>query len=292
GQRARAAAGEPHPEDGGQAGRQPSPEGEKSGGGLRGGRAALRREGEGDRRPDHRRPRPLAPGGDGRRRVPPRGGRRPHGRRLGVPDVRRRSRREVPRRAHGTGLEIAARHRYKGARLPADRGVQPGHAMDRDQTNALAGRRYVLAVTGGSGVTYGRRLYECLARTGATVHLVVSEAGQKVIKHELQIPLDLHDGPGVVRALLGEEAPNVQVHHYKDLEVGIASGSYKTEGMAIVPCSGGTLGRISCGASSNLIERAAEVCLKERRKLILVPRETPYSEIMIENMLRVTRAGA
>jgi len=155
----------------------------------------------------------------------------------------------------------------------------------------MAERRFVLAITGGSGVSYGRRLLECLARTGATIHLVLSEAGRTVINHELQIPLDLSDGPGVVRALIGEEAPNVQVHHYKDLEVSIASGSYKTDGMAIVPCSGGTLGRISCGASSNLIERAAEVCLKERRKLILVPRETPYSEIMIENMLRVTRAG-
>jgi 4-hydroxy-3-polyprenylbenzoate decarboxylase len=120
----------------------------------------------------------------------------------------------------------------------------------------------------------------------------VSEAGQKVINHELQVPLDLQDGPGVIRGLLGHDAPNVEYHHYKDLEVSIASGSYKTDGMAVVPCSGGTLGRIACGASSNLIERAAEVCLKERRRLILVPRETPYSEIMIENMLRVTRAGA
>lgn len=155
-----------------------------------------------------------------------------------------------------------------------------------------APRRFVLAVTGGSGVSYGRRLLDVLASTGAVVHLVVSEAGQKVLNHELQLPLDLQDGPGVIRGLLGHDAPNVQYHHYKDLEVSIASGSYKTDGMVIIPCSGGTLGRIACGASSNLIERAAEVCFKERRKLILVPRETPYSEIMIENMLRVTRAGA
>ncbi|HLY11566.1 MAG TPA: flavin prenyltransferase UbiX [Planctomycetota bacterium] len=156
----------------------------------------------------------------------------------------------------------------------------------------MADRRFVLAITGGSGVSYGRRLLDCLAATGAAVHLILSEAGQKVIAHELQLPLDLNDGPGVIRGLLGHDAPTVQYHHYKDLEVAVASGSYKTDGMAIVPCSGGTLGRIACGASSNLIERAAEVCLKERRKLILVPRETPYSEIMIENMLRVTRAGA
>jgi 4-hydroxy-3-polyprenylbenzoate decarboxylase len=156
----------------------------------------------------------------------------------------------------------------------------------------MAERRFVVAVTGASGAAYGRRLLECLARSGFRVHLTVSEAGAKVFAHELQVPLDLADGPAVVRTLLGEEPANVVYHPYKDLETPIASGSYRTEGMAIVPCSGGTLGRIAGGCSSNLIERAAEVCLKERRKLVLVPREMPLSEIMIENMLRLTRAGA
>ncbi|MBI2899236.1 MAG: UbiX family flavin prenyltransferase [Planctomycetes bacterium] len=152
--------------------------------------------------------------------------------------------------------------------------------------------RYVVAMTGGSGAAYGRRLLEVLASTGATVHFTLSDAAAKVIAHELTIPVDPADGPGCVRALLGDAPDNVVFHHYKDLEVPIASGSYRTAGMAICPCSMGTLGRVACGASSNLIERAADVCLKERRKLIVVPRETPLSEIHIENMLRLTRAGA
>ncbi len=152
--------------------------------------------------------------------------------------------------------------------------------------------RYVVAVTGGSGAAYGRRLLEVLAESGATIHWTLSEAASKVAAHELAIPLDLSDGPGCVRALLGQNPNNVTYHHYKDLEVPIASGSYRTDGMVICPCSGGTLGRIACGASSNLIERAADVCLKERRRLVLVPRETPLSAIHLENMLKLTHAGA
>lgn len=156
----------------------------------------------------------------------------------------------------------------------------------------MADRRFVVAVTGASGVVYGRRLIECLAGTGATVHFTLSEAAAKVAAHELALQLDLSNGPGLLRALLGAESPNVLYHHYKDLEVAVASGSYRHDGMAICPCSAGTLGRIAGGMSGNLIERAADVCLKERRRLVLVPRETPLSEIHIENMLRVTRAGA
>jgi 4-hydroxy-3-polyprenylbenzoate decarboxylase len=156
----------------------------------------------------------------------------------------------------------------------------------------MADRRFVVALTGASGAAYGRRLLECLAGTGAAVHLVLSDAAAKVVNHELSIPLDLSDGPSVLRMLLGESPSNVHVHSNRDFEVSIASGSYRHDGMVICPCSGGSIGRIACGASSNLIERAADVCLKERRKLILVPRETPLSEIHLENMLRLTRAGA
>ncbi len=120
----------------------------------------------------------------------------------------------------------------------------------------------------------------------------MSDAAAKVARRELGIELDPENGPGIARALLGEEPPGVEVHSNRDLEAPIASGSFLHDGMAVCPCSTGTLGRIAGGISSNLVERAADVCLKERRRLVLVPRETPLSAIHLENMLRLSRAGA
>jgi 4-hydroxy-3-polyprenylbenzoate decarboxylase len=153
-------------------------------------------------------------------------------------------------------------------------------------------RRYVLAITGASGAAYGRRMLEVLAATGAEIHLTASGPAAKVAAHELGIRLDPEDGPDTVRALLGAEPPNVIFHRSGDLESPIASGSFQHDGMAVVPCSMGTLGRIAHGVSTGLADRAADVCLKERRRLVLVPRETPYSTIHLENMLKVSRAWA
>ena len=152
--------------------------------------------------------------------------------------------------------------------------------------------RIVLAITGASGAAYGRRMLEVLAASGPEVHLTVSGPAAKVASHELGLRFDPEDGPETLRALLGEEPGNVIYHRAGEIEAPISSGSFRHDGMAVMPCSMGTLGRIAHGVSSSLAERAADVCLKERRKLIVVPRETPYSTIHLENMLKLSQAGA
>lgn len=148
----------------------------------------------------------------------------------------------------------------------------------------------VLAMTGASGAPYAVRLLQVLARSGRTVHLTISPSGAEVLRQEVGIGVDPDNFDP---APFGALAPGrLLYHHHADFSTGIASGSFPTEGMVVVPCSMSTLGSIAHGITTNLIARAADVHLKERRKLILVPRETPLSLIHLENMEAVTRAGA
>ena len=150
----------------------------------------------------------------------------------------------------------------------------------------------VLAITGASGAVYAVRLLETLVQVGRTVHLIISPSGRDVLRHELHVSVDL-DHFDVSRIVdLTEKTGRVAYHHYQDFNAPIASGSFLTAGMVVCPCSGGTLGTIASGNASNLIHRAAEVHLKERRKIVLVPRETPLSLLHIDNMKRTAEAGA
>ena len=151
------------------------------------------------------------------------------------------------------------------------------------------GSDLVLAMTGASGAPYAVALLRALCRAGRTVHLTISASAVQVLREELgiEVALDRFD-PSVFGALGGR----VVYHHHADFSAGIASGSFLTAGMVLAPCSMSTLAAVAHGITTNLITRAADVHLKERRTLILVPRETPLSLIHLENMLAVTRAGA
>jgi len=183
-------------------------------------------------------------------------------------------------------------------------------------------RNFVVAITGASGVTYAIRLLDVLTAAGCDVHLTISAAAQAVLKQELDLAVDLENfslsmlmlDPGhnprdkklrKVRSLAGisseqsnvlsvasGEPGKIRYYHYRDYTAAIASGSFLTDGMVVCPCSSGTLSAIVHATSANLIHRAAEVHLKERRKLILVPRETPLSLMQLDNMKRAAEAGA
>ena len=147
----------------------------------------------------------------------------------------------------------------------------------------------VMALTGASGAPYGVRLLQQLAALERDVQLIVSSHGLRLLHTETDI-----GGADVLRAAVGAAAWDAHVTLFDDADrgAGPASGSAKTGGMEICPCSMGTLASIAAGTSRSLVERAADVTLKERRPLVLVPRETPLSAIHLENMLRLTRAGA
>lgn len=148
----------------------------------------------------------------------------------------------------------------------------------------------VVAMTGASGAPYAVRLMQVLRDAGRTVHFTFSPSAAQVLNEETGLSLseDRFD-PGV----FGGVGPGrIVYHHHADFKAGIASGSFLTGGMVVCPCSMSTLGAIAHGITTNLITRAADVHLKERRKLILVPRETPLGLIHLENMTAATRAGA
>ena len=179
-----------------------------------------------------------------------------------------------------------------------------------------------IGITGASGAVYSLRLIEVLLATGYDVHLSISPSGAQVIHEEMDLRVDLLDfqpadlmledvtnaSDSKIRMLqasagIGTADSNVlsvdagrvgqlHYHHYQNYNAPIASGSFLTQGMVITPCSGSTLSAVAHASSGNLIQRAAEVHLKERRKLILVPRETPLSLPHIDNLRKCTEAGA
>jgi 4-hydroxy-3-polyprenylbenzoate decarboxylase len=152
-----------------------------------------------------------------------------------------------------------------------------------------------VAITGASGSIYAQRTLVHLAASGVVerINLIMSEAALTVARVELGANLGDADGQRINEWLaLPQDSKTVRLHRLDNLAAPPASGSHPQAGMVIVPCSMGTLGAIASGAGTNLIHRAADVTLKEGRKLVIVPRESPYSAIHLENMLRLAHAGA
>ena len=155
-------------------------------------------------------------------------------------------------------------------------------------------RTITLAFTGASGLPYGMRLLECLLLSGQRVHLIYTQAAQIVAKQELEftLPNRPRDAEQLLKERLGKFSGKLNVFGIQDWYAPMASGSNPGDAMAVCPCTMGTLAKIAGGISDDLIARAADVMLKEKRKLILVPREMPFSAIHLENMLKLSHAGA
>jgi 4-hydroxy-3-polyprenylbenzoate decarboxylase len=151
-----------------------------------------------------------------------------------------------------------------------------------------------VAFTGASGMPYGLRLLDCLLAAGRRIHLIYSPAAQVVAKQEcdLVLPAQPREAERMFGERFGAREGQLRVFGREDWLAPVASGSNPGDAMVVCPCSMGTLGAIAGGLADNLIERAADVMLKERRPLVLVPRETPLSAIHLDNMLKLARAGA
>ncbi len=147
-----------------------------------------------------------------------------------------------------------------------------------------------LAITGASGTIIGLRVLEELAARQITVHLTISANAKHVAKLELGVDIDLETGR--IQGINDKLYEWIIYHHYSHVGAAPASGSYNLNAIAIVPCSMGTMGRLASGTSEDLVGRMGDVALKERRPLILAPRETPYSTIQLQNMLTLSQNGA
>ncbi|WP_124948806.1 flavin prenyltransferase UbiX [Sulfuriferula thiophila] len=154
-------------------------------------------------------------------------------------------------------------------------------------------RSVTLALTGASGMPYGMRLLACLLEADVSVYLLVSSAAQIVAKQELDLTLPgrASELEALLTAQYAARPGQLRVFGREEWFAPVASGSNPADAMVVCPCTMGTLAAIAQGMSDNLIERAADVSIKEQRKLILVPRETPYSAIHLENMLKLARLG-
>lgn len=152
----------------------------------------------------------------------------------------------------------------------------------------------IVGITGASGAIYALHTIRALLQFGIEIHLVVSDYGEYVIESETGIGLKSGDLMDIFRSRFGDTSLSGGIVKYsnKDLAASISSGSFKTDGMVVVPCSMKTLAGIAQGITGSLIERAADVTLKEGRKLVLVPRETPLNKIHLKNMLAAADAGA
>lgn len=155
-------------------------------------------------------------------------------------------------------------------------------------------RAIAIAWTGASGMPYGLRLVECLIEAGEKVWLLYSQAAQIVAKQELDfvLPAQPREAQRLLADRFGAREGQLEVFGREDWNAPLASGSNPPRAYVICPCSMGTLAKLATGMADDLISRAADVALKEGRKLVIVPRETPFSTIHLENMLRLSRAGA
>ena len=169
-----------------------------------------------------------------------------------------------------------------------------GSATTGSATTGLAGsgaREFAVGFCGGSGIAYGLRLCTVLLEAGHRVHLCATAAALRVLRHEAQVTLDAAR-PDLAALFAPPLRRQLAVHDLAAVEATPSSGNARLHATVLIPCSMGTLARVAHGFSSNLVERMADVALKEGRPLVVVPRETPLSVVHLENMLKLARAGA